>query len=54
MVLGDHDAKILTLARGQVNGFSPKLRFTTLVMNRNSTGKDLLRYEIGSTVPSIS
>ena len=44
--------KILTLAGGQVNGFSPKLRFTTLVMNRNSTGKETMRFPLKSNVVS--
>lgn len=42
----------LTLAGGHVNGFSPRLRVTTVVMKRSSTGNDAIRLPLKSSVVS--
>lgn len=42
----------LTLAGGHVNGFSPRLRATTVVMKRSSTGNDAIRLPLKSKVVS--
>ena len=42
----------LTLAGGQVNGFSPKHKLNTVVMKRSSTGKETMRLPLKSKVDS--
>ena len=40
------------MAGGQVNGFSPKHKLNTVVMNRSSTGKETMRLPLKSKVDS--
>ena len=42
----------LTLAGGQVNGFSPRFKLNTEVMKRSSTGKETMRLPLKSNVVS--